>query len=161
MSYTNLIFSRFGSRGTGSCSTCQLLNPWKHCCVCAISFPKTVILLYCHAWIAKNSFLETVILLYCNAWTDGIVWSVFVDCHYCECVPTSSSRLPRHLRFTVLKVNSSADPHNFLRSPLRIAILFSWILSLDFILRFLDQYVFINKLAISHPFPHREVSPFQ
>ena len=33
--------------------------------------------------------------------------------------------------------------------------------TVDFLLRFLDQYVVINKLAISHPFPHREVSPFQ
>ena len=112
----------------------------------------------------------------------------------------SSSRSSRYLHFTVLKVNSSGYPHNFLRSPLRIAISFSWILSLDFIpgfhswisfldfilgfhpsfsrhgrikasfilliwlnenVSFLDQYVVINKLAISHPFPHREVSPFQ
>ena len=32
------------NRGTDTCSTCQLLNPRKHCCVCVISFPKTVIL---------------------------------------------------------------------------------------------------------------------
>ena len=75
---------------------------------------------------------------------DVIVWSGFVDCHYCECASTSSSRLPRHLRFTVLKVNSSADPHNFLRSPLRIAISFSWILSLDFIPEFHSWISFLD-----------------
>ena len=112
---------------------------WKRCFFVFQNCNTVTVTLETQIWRNKKicksvvRFMGTVILLYCNAWTDVIVWSGFVDCHYCECASTSSSRLPRHLHFTVLKVNSSADPHNFLRSPLRIAISFSWILSLDFI----------------------------